>query len=342
MTFFIGMDIGSVSFKAVIIDDKGAIVKSYYTKNKGVISTVKEVMKNLKFDGVIDGVGITGSGKEFVNLLVGGDVLESEIMSHAVASIKQFRDVRTIFDIGGEDSKLIIVKNGEIENFMMNQACGGGTGSMIEAIANRMGIAIEDVGDLALKSKNEVSVPSKCGIFAQSAVVSKLNKGMSREDILAGVCKGLIGNFLTMLGKGKDLKPPFVFQGATAQNKALVVAFEKELDEKVFVPEMCSFMGAYGAALLVQENKPKKSNFKGFELAEAELQTKTIIGDGCSNMCEITFIFNNKDYVGTIGNRCQRCPLTHLKKISQSIKNEKSGEQAVDSKEVASSRIAAN
>ncbi len=317
---YIGIDVGSVSCKSVVIDDSGRIIKSSYVRNQGLLNSVKQVLEGIRTDAEIEGVGITGSGKEFVNLLVGGDVLESEIMSHAISAIQEFPNVRTIFDIGGEDSKLIQIKDGQIENFMMNSSCGGGTGSMIEAIANRMGVKIEDVGKSALQSKNDISLPSKCGIFAQSAVVSKLNKGVDKSDILMGICSGLVGNFLTMLGKGKDLKPPFVFQGATAKNEALVRCFEKELNQKILVPKQCSLMGALGAALLTKEIHPKKTNFRGFEVCDSNLLTKTIIGDGCSNHCEITFVFDDKKVVGHLGNRCSRCPAAHLKRVTESVR----------------------
>ncbi len=316
---YLGIDVGSVSCKGVVIDDRGRIIRSSYIRNHGLISSVKQALEGLRTDAMIEGVGITGSGKEFVNLLIGGDVLESEIMSHSIAAIQEFPDARTIFDIGGEDSKLIQIRNGQIENFMMNSSCGGGTGSMIEAIANRMGVKIEDVGKLALQSRNDISLPSKCGIFAQSAVVSKLNKGVDKSDILMGICSGLVGNFLTMLGKGKHLKPPFVFQGATAQNEALVHCFEKELNQKILIPKHCGLMGALGAAMITQEVKPRKTDFRGFEVCDSNLVTRTIIGDGCSNRCEITFVFDDKNSVGHLGNRCARCPAFHLKKVTESV-----------------------
>ncbi len=316
---YLGIDVGSVSCKSVVIDDSGRIINSSYVRNQGLISSVKQALEGVRTDAEIKGVGITGSGKEFVNLLIGADVLESEIMSHSVAAVHEFPDARTIFDIGGEDSKLIQIRNGQIENFMMNSSCGGGTGSMIEAIANRMGVKIEDVGKLALQSRNDISLPSKCGIFAQSAVVSKLNKGVDKSDILMGICSGLVGNFLTMLGKGKHLKPPFVFQGATAQNEALVQCFEKELNQKILIPKQCGLMGALGVAMLTNEVNPRKTNFRGFEVCDSNLATRTIIGDGCSNRCEITFVFDGKNAIGHLGNRCAKCPAVHLKKVTENF-----------------------
>lgn len=302
---YIGIDVGSVSMKGVVIDDELKIVKSYYTKNKGLIETIKDVIENLKVDKEINGVGITGSGREFISVLIGADIVESEVIAHYIATTHLYPNVRTIFDIGGEDCKLILVNKGNLTSFVMNHDCGGGTGAMIESIANRMGIDLEDIGDIALQSQNTVVIPSKCGIFAQSSVVSKLNKGVQKEDILMGVCKGLIGNYFTMLAKGKELHGDYVFQGATANNKALVKCFEDELKAKVIVPEKPEIMGAYGMAIMAKTDFLGKTSFKGF--IRADHKTETYYGKGCTNECEITEIFENGKIIGSIGNRCEKC-----------------------------------
>jgi len=304
---YIGIDCGSVSIKAVLIDENNKIIKSTYQKNYGLIETIKKVLKDLKTSGKIEGVGITGSGREFITTLIGSDKQESEIIAHYIATSSIFPDVKTIFDIGGEDCKLIQVEDGIIINFVMNRDCGGGTGAMIESIANRMGILLNDIGDKALSSKKKISMPSKCGVFCQSAVVSKLNKGMDKSDILMGVCRGLIGNYFAMLSKGINLKSPYVFQGATAKNKALLYCFEEELNDKVLVPPNADLMGAIGMALLTKEEQIEHSKFKGFDIIDSEFKTKTYFGDKCTNECEITKIFENNKLVGCIGNRCERC-----------------------------------
>lgn len=307
MKHYLGIDCGSVSVKGVVIDENKKIIKSYYIKNMGLINTIKDVISNLKVVDKISKVGITGSGKDFISIIIGGDILESEIISHFVATLTLYPNVKTIFDIGGEDSKLIVVNNGNLTTFQMNRDCGGGTGAMIESIANRMNISLEDIGETALKSKIKVLIPSKCGIFAQSAVVSKLNKGVSKEDILMGVCRGLVGNYFTMLAKGIKLAPPFVFQGATAKNKALVKSFEEELHTKIIVPDQPHLMGAYGVALLSLEDKADGTKFKGFDIKDKEFKTETYYGNGCTNKCEISQIFDGDELMGHIGNRCDKC-----------------------------------
>lgn len=305
---YLGIDVGSISMKGVIINEKKEIIKSYYTRNVGLMATIKDVIKNLKIDLKIDGCGITGSGKEFISILIGGDVLESEVISHYIATINLHPDVKTIFDVGGEDSKLMIVDDrGNLTSFILNQDCGGGTGSMIELIAQRMSIKTEEIGDVALSSKNRVQISSKCGVFANSTVVSKLNKGVPKEDIMMGVLRGFIGNYFTMLAKGKQLRPPYVFQGATAKNKALVKCFEEELKHEVIVPEHPELMGAYGVALLAMEQVKGESKFKGFDISECEFKSETYYGFNCSNQCEISTIYQDGKMIGTLGNRCEKC-----------------------------------
>ncbi len=307
MDYWLGIDCGSVSVKGVVVDEYNNIVNSYYTRNFGLVDTIKEVMGGLSSERKIKGVGITGSGRRFISLLVGGDIVESEIIAHYVAATNFYPEVSTIFDIGGEDCKLMMVNGGNLVSFQMNRDCGGGTGAMIESIAKRMNVSLDQIGPTALKSKTKVVVPSKCGIFAQSAVVSKLNKGVPKEDILMGVCKGLVGNYFAMLAKGQRLKGPYVFQGATAKNEALVKCFEEETGEKIIVPEHPDLMGAIGIAMLAREDFKGETRFKGFDNVNNDFTTETYYGTGCSNECEITKIFKNGKLVGYVGNRCANC-----------------------------------
>ena len=169
MKYFLGIDVGSVSIKLTLLRGDELVGKTYL-KNRGLIPTVQEGLRQLP-KVKIKAVGITGSGKEFVKSLVGADYVNSEVMCHAVACLKQYPDVKTIIDIGGEDSKLSLIRDGVITDFQMNRDCGGGTGSMIETIATRLGVKIEDVGEIALQSKDSATLPGKCGIFCQSAAI---------------------------------------------------------------------------------------------------------------------------------------------------------------------------
>ena len=303
---YLGLDCGSVSIKFACLDKDKNNIFGKYLRNKGLIETVKkgfEIVKEKNPDLEIKGVGVTGSGRDFTSVLVGADDVRTEILAHSIATLHYFPEVKTIFDIGGEDCKIMTIENGVMSNFIMNNICGAGTGAVIESIAGRLGVPIEEVGDIALKYKNQLDFPGKCGVFTQSAVVSRLNTGVSKNDIMMGVCRALVNNYL-MLAKSIKLHPPFVFQGATAQNKALVKALEEQLDSKVHIPQNCALMGAIGSALLVLENRPDNTKFKGFDLIGKDLETRNFRCKDCPNRCELTQIVESGQVIGSIGSRC--------------------------------------
>jgi len=301
---YIGIDVGSISVKCVLLDRESKVIDSVYLKNRGIMESVIDCLSQLQEEVEIAACGITGSGRNFTTVLVGGDIVKTEVLAHSIATLAYYPDAGTIFEIGGEDCKLIMVEDGVLVNFSMNNICAGGTGAMIEAIANRMGITIEDVGELALQSKHRLELPGKCGIFCQSSVVSKLNSGVNKSDILMGVCRALIRNYLAVC-KGNKLLPPYIFQGATAQNQALIRALEEELNHPIIVPSQCAFMGAIGIAMMAMEAAPKKTKFKGFDaIVRASHDVHNFQCVDCPNRCEVIQIYQNKILAGCIGSRC--------------------------------------
>ena len=304
MKIYLGLDCGSVSVKLACVDENKKLVAGVYLRNEGIIPTIKKGLEQIKGkvkDLEVAGACTTGSGREFTALFIGADIVKTEILAHCEATLYYYPNVRTIIDIGGEDCKLITLQDGIWTNYAMNSICGAGTGAVIEAIARTLDVPIEEVGDLALQSKNRLNFPGKCGILAQSAVVSKKNKGAEKSDILMGICRALINNYMT-LAKNIPLEPPFIFQGATAQNKALVKALEEELNHKVIVPENCSLMGAIGASFLAMG--VEKTKFKGFGIVNTDFKVKNFVCGDCSNNCEITQIIQANKTLGAIGSRC--------------------------------------
>ncbi len=305
MKYYLGIDVGSVSVKFALLRGDELVGKAYL-KNEGLIATVQAGLKQLP-KVKISGVGVTGSGKEFVKALVGADYTNTEIMAHVVACLKEYPDAKTILDIGGEDSKLMLVKDALLAGFQMNRDCGGGTGSMIETIAARLGVKIEDVGRIALQSKDPAILPGKCGIFCQSAAVSQLSKGRPVEDILLGVCEALVGNYLATLAKGKKLVPPIVFQGAVAQNQAIVKCFEDALGYQVVVPENCSYMGAIGMTILIKENmNGRATKFRGDAILESNHRTEIAHCQDCENNCELLSLYCDGQLLSCSGSRCEK------------------------------------
>lgn len=311
---YLGVDCGSASVKGVILDKNNTILESVYLKNEGIMESLKKVFTKINVGNYkILGCGVTGSGRNFVKVLLNADLTKSEVLAHSIATLTYYPNVNTIFEIGGEDCKLMTLNNGIITDFKMNNICGGGTGTMIVAIAARMGLEVDEIGDCALRSNLDIDLPGKCGIFCQSAVINKLNSGFKKEDILMGVCRALIRNYLAIC-RGAPLKPPYVFQGETAKNKALVKALEEELGHKVTIPDKCGLMGAIGMAMIVKEEKIANSNFIKIDM-QTNLETKGFKCSDCENRCEVTQIYRDYKFIGSVGSRCGKWETReHLKK----------------------------
>jgi predicted CoA-substrate-specific enzyme activase len=304
---YLGVDVGSVSVKFALIDEDRNVVDTLYMRNHGVIPTVKKGLADfdaqLSNGAQIGGVGVTGSGAGFSKVLIGADVHKTEILAHAIGTLHFVPDVSVIFEIGGEDSKVIFLRDGIITGFEMNRICSGGAGAFLDSLAGRLDIPISDVGKLALQRENEVNIASRCTVFATTDAVHKLNTGYKLEDVLMGVCNGLIRNYLAMLYR-RVSPPPYTFQGATSKNVALKYALEQQLGAEVIVPPYAECLGAIGAAILALENPPEQTQFKGFQLADFDYQISSFVCQDCENHCEITQIVQSGEPIASNGSRC--------------------------------------
>ncbi|MBA1334637.1 MAG: Activator of 2-hydroxyglutaryl-CoA dehydratase [Firmicutes bacterium] len=311
MRAYLGVDVGSVSTKLVVIDDAMNILSSIYTSTAGQpIRTVQDGLKAVEGEignkAEISGVGVTGSGREIASIIVGADVVKNEITSHAVAASYLVPDTRTILEIGGQDSKIIIMRNGIVVDFAMNTVCAAGTGSFLDHQAQRLGIPIEEFGGLALKADNPVRIAGRCSVFAESDMIHKQQLGHSTENIIAGLCEALVRNYLNNVGKGKEIKSKIVFQGGVAANIGIKAAFEQALDQEIIVPEHYKIMGAIGVALLARDHfkKHEKTRFKGFAASGFAYQPKSFECKSCSNLCEIIQIYQDGSLAARWGGRC--------------------------------------
>jgi len=308
--YSLGVDVGSVSTDIVLIDNEGLVVEKLYLRTKGrPINTVQEGFKLLKDkydDKQICSVGTTGSGRHIASFLIGSDTVKNEITAHAVAALEIDKDVRTIIEIGGQDSKIITIKNGVVTDFAMNTVCAAGTGSFLDRQAERLDIAIEDFGEYALKSNIAVRIAGRCAVFAESDMIHKQQLGYSTEDIVKGLCDALVRNYLTNVAKGKEITPKIFFQGGVAANIGMKAAFETALGYEVVIPEHYNMMGAIGAAILAKEAVAKKGStkFKGFNIANVNFISKSFECDGCANKCEVVRINSDKFTVGCFGDKC--------------------------------------
>ena len=304
---YLGIDVGSSSLKFAIIDKDKKLLKTTYLKNEGLISTTQKGLEQIaNNDYDIKGCSVTGSGRKFLGLLVGADSTKTEIIAHSLSCLHYYPKTRTLLDIGAEDNKAITFsKEGIIEDFICNSMCAGGCGQTLEMIAGRLNTKIEDVGSIATKSTKRLNVSSKCGIFMNSQMVSYRNSGQRTEDILMGTIRGIIGNYLQMI-QNLDIQPPYVFSSASAKNKAFVKCFEDAFKHEVITPQYCAEMGAIGSAILVSNDPPKQTKFKGFSIAEKDYVTEIEDCNKCENNCELTKLYEESNLVGTLGSRCGR------------------------------------
>ena len=214
LTVYLGIDVGSVTTKLAVIDETGKYVDSVMLKTAGTpVSAVQNGMRQLYEKRITDyevmGVGTTGSGRALAGSLVGADVVKNEITAHAVAASVTVPGVQTILEIGGQDSKIIILRDGIVTDFAMNTVCAAGTGSFLDHQAQRLGVPIEEFGATALKSSNPARIAGRCGVFAESDLIHKQQLGYPVEDLLYGLCQALVRNYLSNLALGKELLPVF-------------------------------------------------------------------------------------------------------------------------------------
>lgn len=305
---FLGLDVGSVSCNLVLINKKGKVLHKLYLRTNGdPIGAVKLALGELKEeypDVQIKGVATTGSGRQLAGAVVGADLVKNEITTHATAAIHAVPKVRTVFEIGGQDSKIIIIRDGQVIDFAMNTVCAAGTGSFLDQQCGRLGIEIDEFGDLALKSKNDVSIAGRCTVFAESDMIHKQQTGASKEDIIRGLCESLVRNYLNNVGKGKKIEGPIVFQGGVASNKGIIKEFKKEVGGKIIIPENFDVMGAFGAALLVKELNPSRTKFKGFDVGDVDFASSSFKCQDCANHCEVVELKENGKVIARWGDRC--------------------------------------
>jgi len=309
--YYLGIDVGSVSTDIVVLNEELKVIEGLYLKTKGKpINAIQEgfrILKNKYKEEEIGAVGTTGSGRQIASYIIGGDSVKNEITAHAVAALNLDKEVSTIVEIGGQDSKIITIKNNIVTDFAMNTVCAAGTGSFLDRQAERLEIPIEKFGEYALRSTTPVRIAGRCAVFAESDMIHKQQLGYSEEDIIAGLCEALVRNYLNNVGKGKEIKSKVYFQGGVAANKGMKAAFEKAIGCQVYVPENYNLMGAIGAGIIASSKIAKtkeKTRFKGFRLSEFKFASKSFECSGCSNKCEIVKIGADGVNVGCFGDRC--------------------------------------
>jgi len=255
---YLGIDVGSVTTKLALLDENNQLLISLYLRTQGKpIAAIQEGLKQISGqipkDIEISGVVTTGSARYLAGVVVGADLVKNEITCHAFGAMHYVPAVQTVIEIGGQDSKIILIRNGIVTDFAMNTVCAAGTGSFLDHQALRLGIDINCFGEQALRSKTPIRIAGRCTVFAETDMIHKQQMGHKTQDILYGLCQALVRNYLNNVGLGKEILPPVVFQGGVAFNLGIVRALEENLNTSVIVPPHHETIGAIGAALLIRE-----------------------------------------------------------------------------------------
>lgn len=255
---FAGVDIGSVSTKAVLLNQKGevlafSLIPTGYDRQQSGAEVLKLALDKIgKSKDNVDYIVSTGYGRRAFK----SDKALPEIICHARGTKALFSEARTIIDIGGQDSKVIqLDEAGMVVRFEMNDKCAAGTGRFLEVLTERiLNLPIEELGPLSLKSRNPATLSSVCTVFAESEVLSLLSEHKAREDIAYGISKAIARRVVGMGSGGQvDYKEPIVFSGGVARNIGVVKAIEEELGKKVITPQEPQITAALGAAIFAQE-----------------------------------------------------------------------------------------
>lgn len=303
---YIGIDIGSISTKGVIIDEFNNIIDSIYIDtNANPIEASKKVINYLKKKAsnyTIKGIGTTGSARRLIGLMIDANIIKNEITAHAIGTMSIYPDVRTILEIGGQDSKIILIDNGIIKDYAMNTLCAAGTGAFLTSQAKRLNIPVEEFGNYALTSKNPVNIAARCTVFAESDLIHKAQMGYQKEDIIAGLCKSIVINYLNNVARGKKIYDKVVFQGGVSKNVGVQKYFKEILNKDIIVDKNGHLMGALGIAILSHNYETDK--VYDLDINDIKFETKGIECHGCANNCEIVRIYKNDKLIDSVGSRC--------------------------------------
>ena len=291
---FLGIDIGSTSTKAALINKKKKVLAGFYTRTAGQpIQAVQVIFESIcdlieKRDARLSilGVGTTGSGRKFTGKIIGADIILDEITAHARAAYELNPETDTIIEIGGQDSKFTIMRNGMVTFSVMNNVCAAGTGSFIEEQAKRLGCTLAEYASRAEKVRSPMA-SDRCTVFMERDLNHYLMAGYTTNEILAAVLHSTRENYLNKVASKGYIGKKIYFQGATAKNRALVAAFEQKLEKPIMVSRYCHLTGALGVALEICDQKIETSDFRGLNLYKESIPIRSEICELCTNHCKL-------------------------------------------------------
>lgn len=312
---YLGVDAGSTTIKAAVIDENGAILRTMYRSSSGnAVDVIKEFLTGLyaEFPGIkIDSAAVTGYGEELLKNAFNLDFGVVETIAHYKAARRFMPDVDFIIDIGGQDIKCFKIQNGTIGNIFLNEACSSGCGSFFQTFAGALGYDAKEFAKLGLSAQHPVDLGSRCTVFMNSSVKQAQKDGATLEDISAGLSISVVKNAIYKVIRAaspEELGRHIVVQGGTFRNDAVLRAFEQELGVEVVRPEIAEVMGAYGAALYAKEHDTGSGSgiVSAEELKNFTYKTSSVNCSGCSNHCRLTITSfpGSRRFIG--GNRCSK------------------------------------
>lgn len=318
---FLGIDAGSTTTKLVLIDKEGKLLYSLYRNNEG--NPLKSVMDMLKLlysvlpqKAILRYSGVTGYGEKLIQTALNVDLNEIETIAHYTAAKTFEPQVTSIVDIGGQDMKYIRMKNGSIDNIMLNEACSSGCGSFIETFAKSLNLEISEFVQEAIKSKRPVDLGSRCTVFMNSKIKQAQKEGYSVGDISSGLSYSVIKNAIQKVMKVRDVETlgkHIVVQGGTFYNDAVLRAFELIVGKNVVRPDIAGLMGAYGMALLSKEQYEHNLDMehvstilKTDEIDKLEIKITHTRCNNCENHCKLTINKFSNGQIHVSGNRCEK------------------------------------
>ena len=264
---YLGVDIGSTSINFVVIDEDNNVIDYIYTKTNGrpkeVVAEYFNILRErLGQDFKFKGIGTTGSGREYIGKLINADLIVNEITAQAEGAVNVCSDVDTIFEIGGQDSKYICIENKLVKDFEMNKICAAGTGAFIEEQIKKLGISLEEFGNIALKGDSPCNLGDRCTVFIEGNIGKTIGEGENIENISAGLAYSIVKNYLNRVVGNRPIGNKIFLQGGIAHNQAIVNSFRSLLNKEIIVPEFFSVTGALGTAILTKENLTNKEQDK--------------------------------------------------------------------------------
>jgi predicted CoA-substrate-specific enzyme activase len=291
---YLGIDIGSTSTKAVLINSRNEVLIGLYTQTAGqpvkamqaILEAISDTARKHSCAFIFEGVGTTGSGRKFIGRILNADLIIDEITAHARAAYELNNKADTIIEIGGQDAKFTTMQNGMVTSSVMNNVCAAGTGSFIEEQAVKLGVRIPDYAGRALNTPAPIS-SDRCTVFMERDINNYLTEGYSVDEVLASVLHSVCENYLAKVAVEANIGQNVCFQGATARNQALVAAFEHRLKKPIFVSQFCHLTGALGSALILAENAVRDSTFRGLSLYSENIPVENEVCELCHNNCKI-------------------------------------------------------